>query len=155
VFTQFVSAVLNLAFSRMCPCELPIELVARVVHDRRRRPVSRHGVTRRRSRDVTILAHGRADYFVSRWNGQTWGHTRRENKKEGGVTRERQDDGNSPVLSTDLSRRSCLCTYLLSERGHFFDDQLLHPIDRVFLFKRKIKFLRHIKSEGEMKVGRG
>ena len=56
-------------------------------------------------------------------------------KEEGGVTRERPDDGNSPILSTDLSRRSCLCAYLFSERTHFFDDQLLHPLDRVFLFK--------------------
>ena len=69
------------AFSRMRPCKLPIKLVARVVHDRRRRPVCRHGETRRRSRDVTILAHGRADYFISRWKWQTWDRTRRENKR--------------------------------------------------------------------------
>ena len=146
----------SLAFSGMCPRELPIKLVARVIHDRRRRPVCRYGITRRGTRDVSVLVHGRADDVISGWNRQTWGHMSCENKKgtKHGVARERPDDGNSPVLSTDLACRSCLRTYFFSEGVHFLDNQLLHALDRVFLFKRKVEFLVHVGSNGRMQVGR-
>ena len=86
--------------------------------------------------------------------GRLGGRARCENKigTKGG---EQPDDGNAPVLSTDLSRCSCLCAYLCSERTHFFDDQLLHAADRVFLFKREVEFLRHNRSGGKtVKVGK-
>ena len=51
-------------------------------------------------------------------------------------------------MSANLSRRPGLRANLLSKGTHFFNDQLFHALDRVFLFERKVEFLYQTRSGG-------
>src|ERR1700722_5984204 len=46
-----------------------------------------------------------------------------------------------PLLSTNLARRSGLGANLRPEGIHLFNNELLHPINGIFLFKPKVEFL--------------
>lgn len=111
-----------------------IELRAGIIHNGAAGTTSRGCESRGRTINRAVFLHGRGNNLITSWDRKAIDLSFSEWLHHGGLQHE-------PVLSTHLSRRSSLLPDLGSERVDLPDDQLFHPLDRVFLFESKVEFL--------------